>query len=704
MMKESKEKLKMKYQTMFSPMKIGNCEIKNRIVMPPIHVGMANVNGTPSEKFMDYYEERAKGGTGLIITEITRVNDTHGATTFRQPAMSHDYHIEPMKEFVNRIHKHDTKLFVQLHHPGRQNLGIMVNTVPLSIGCIRMVPAFEKMLFKVAPVVGKKMDDNHLTFRSVAPSKCEPSAVANSYVRALRKREIKKLIRQFIDAAVRCKKAGVDGVELHSAHGYLMHQFLSPNTNHRTDEYGGSFENRLRFIKEIIEGIRLECGKDYPLIVRLSVDECYDKIGQPDKGYGLKMGIQYAKAIEAMGVDALDISSAAYDTYNYWLEPTSFDCGWRAYMAEAVKKEVSVPIIAANLIRSPEQAEQQLNDGIQDFVALGRPQLADPHWANKIANGNQDEVKRCICCLHCMESMLAGAYLGENAHCALNPAVGRERELNTLPKDGNGRTVVIVGGGVAGLTAAEMLGRRGFKVVVLEKEKELGGQIQLANKPPKKEKLGWCVKDMAVNAKKYGAEIITGIDADEKVIASYQPYAVIIATGALALKPKSIEGVSGDNVYTTTDILSGKVKLTHQKIAVIGSGLTGIETAELLIEQNNQLTVVEMAKEIAPTAWFQHKIDILPKLEAAETKFITSAKLCSIESDSITLEDVASGKKSVHNFDSVVLSLGSRPENQLYEKLKSDLKNIYVIGDAKKVGNIASATAEAYRVATQEIK
>ncbi|MEG1062043.1 MAG: NADH:flavin oxidoreductase, partial [Oscillospiraceae bacterium] len=332
--------------------------------MPPVHVGMANMDGTPSDKMTDYYEARARGGAGLIITEITRVNDWHGATTFRQPAMSHDYHIAPMAAFVEKIHRHGAKLFVQLHHPGRQNLGIMVGTVPLSIACARICPPFEKLLFKVAPTMGRSMDEKHMTLRSAAPSKCESSAVAGSYVRALSNREIKKLVRQFIDAAVRCQKAGVDGVELHSAHGYLMQQFLSPNTNHRTDEYGGSFENRLRFLREIIEGIRKECGGDYPLIVRLSVDECYDKIGQPDKGYGLELGIKYAKAIEAMGVDALDISSAAYDTYNYWLEPTSFDCGWRAYMAQAVKKEVAVPVIAANLIRSPEQAEQQLCDGI----------------------------------------------------------------------------------------------------------------------------------------------------------------------------------------------------------------------------------------------------------------------------------------------------------------------------------------------------
>ncbi|WPK69209.1 NADH oxidase [Eubacterium callanderi] len=692
------------YKIMFSPMKIGNCEIKNRIVMPPIHVGMANINGTPSEKFMNYYEERAKGGTGLIITEITRVNDGHGATTFRQPAMSHDYHIEPMRRFVDRIHKHGTKLFVQLHHPGRQNLGIMVNTVPLSISCSKIAKSFEKTLFKVAPVVGKKMDEKHLTFRSVAPSKCERSAVANSNVRALSKKEIGKLVQQFIDAAVRCKKAGVDGIELHSAHGYLLQQFLSPNTNHRNDAYGGNFENRLRFIREIIEGIRRECGKDYPLIVRLTVDECYDRIGQPGKGFGLDMGLKYAKAIEAMGVDALDITSAAYDTYNYWLEPTSFDCGWRAYMAEAVKKEVSVPVIAANLIRSPEQAEKQLNDGIQDFVALGRPQIADPHWANKVASGKKDEIKRCICCLHCMESMLAGAFLGENAHCSLNPAMGREKEFVNLPKDGSERTIVIVGAGVAGLMAAEILGRRGFRPIVLERSNQIGGQIQLAIKPPKKEKLSWCIEDLSVNAKKYGAEIKTNIIVDEKVISSYNPYGVIIATGASAIRPRSIEGVNGDNVFTTVDILSGSTVLTGKKIAIVGSGLTGIETAELLLKQENEITIIEMADEIAPTAWFQHKIDILPKLENGGVNFITSSKLCSINRNNILLENQKNGKKSILDCDAVVLSMGSRSEDQLYDKIKHKFNNVYLIGDAKKVGNIASATSEAYRVATQEIR
>lgn len=289
---------------------------------------------------------------------------------------------------------------------------------------------------------------------------------------------------------MRCQKAGVDGVELHAAHGYLLQQFLSPNTNRRTDEYGGSFENRARFVVEIIKGIKVACGKDYPVVVRLAVDECYAKIGQPGKGYALDTGVKYAKAFVEAGADAIDVSSAAYDTYNYWLEPTSFECGWRAYMAEAVKKEVTtVPILAANLIRSPEQAESQLEAGIQDFVCLGRPHIADPHWANKVKEGRSNEVKRCINCLYCIESMMANAYRGQHGCCTVNPTLGEEKRFANLPKDGNGRTVAIVGAGPAGLMAAEILGRRGFKPVVFEKENESGGQLNLADKGPHKEKI-----------------------------------------------------------------------------------------------------------------------------------------------------------------------------------------------------------------------
>lgn len=688
---------------LFSPMKIGKLEIRNRIVMPPMHMGFANLDGTASEQLMDYYEERAKGGAGIIMTEITRINDVTGASTFNQLGVSHDYQIGSLKEFADRIHSHGAKLFVQLHHPGRQNVGLLVDTVPLSIACTRVCKSFPKLLFKIAPGMGKKLIEKHLTPASVSASKCERSYFADCRVRALRHGEIKKLVRQFIDGAVRCKKAGVDGVELHGTHGYLIQQFLSPVTNHRTDEYGGSFENRLRFLREIIEGIRKECG-DYPIIVRLTVDECYDRIGKPDKGYGLGEGVKYAKAIEAMGVDALDISSAAYDTFNYWLEPMSFDCGWRAYMAAAVKKEVKIPVLAANLIRSPEQAEKQLRDGIQDFVCLGRPHIADPHWANKVESGHPEEVKRCICCLYCMESMQENAFIGKHGLCSVNPAVGREKEFYNLPKDGNGRAVVIIGAGAAGLTAAEMLGRRGFKPIVLEQAGEIGGQLQLANKPPKKDKLGWCFEDLKTNAVKYGAQIILNTKANKDLVKSYNPYAVIIATGAAAVKPRSIPGVDGANVFTTTQILSGEKALKDKNVVIIGSGMTGLETAELLTQNKNKVTIVEMADKIAPGTWFQHLDDAIPKLDKFGTEYMTSAKLSSIDEKGVVIEDLKNKTSAHYDFDAVVLSLGARPVNDLKKEFEGEFDNLYVIGDADKIGRIADATRAAYDVAVHKIK
>ena len=287
----------MEYKTLFSPMKIGNVEIKNRIVMSPMEMGFGQMDGTPTDMLIEYYEERAKGGVGLMIPGITRVNDFSGASTFCQLSVSRDSNIKPLKEFIDRIHQYGTKVFIQLHHPGRQNVDLLVGTVKLSVFCNKFIPKYPSLLKKVVPL-GVKMMEKDLVLSDVAPSKCERSYIANAKVRGLTKCGVKRLIKQFIDGAERCKKAGADGVELHGAHGYLIQQFLSPNTNHRQDEYGGSLENRMRFLLEIIRGIRERCGKDFPIIVRISVDECYDKIGKEGKGYGLDEGVEMCKILD----------------------------------------------------------------------------------------------------------------------------------------------------------------------------------------------------------------------------------------------------------------------------------------------------------------------------------------------------------------------------------------------------------------------
>ncbi len=687
----------MEYNTLFSPLKIGNVEIKNRICMAPMLMDFGQFDGCTTEQLMDYYEERAKGGTGLIITEITRVNDVTGGSAFAQLGMSHDYQIEGMAELAKRIHSHGSKLFVQLHHPGRQNMGLLIGTLPLSIACDKALPFFKDVLYKVVPA-GKLLMKHHIVPRVVAPSKCENSYFSDGNNRALTKKEIKGLIKDFIAAAERVKKSGCDGVQLHASHGYLLQQFLSPNTNKRTDEYGGSLENRMRFILEIIAGIKEKCGKDFPIIVRLTVDECYSMIGKQGKGYGLDEGVEMAKRLEKAGVDAIDVSSASYDAFNYWLEPVSFECGWRKYMAKAVKDAVSIPVIAANLIRSPEQAETQLNEGVQDMISLGRPHIADPHWAKKAECGHPEDIKRCICCLYCIESMQNNAYIGDHGYCAVNPFVGSEKY--ELKNDGNGRKILVVGSGPAGLTAAELLAKRGFSVVVAEKSGKLGGQVDLAVKPPHKDKLYWCIEDLYTSCKKLGVEFMMNNEVTKELVEKARPYAVICATGALATKPKFIKGYDRENVFTTTEILDGSVVLENKKVAVVGSGMTGLETAEMLTLTGNSVTVVEMADEIAPGVWHQHINDIMPRLGAKNTKFFTSRKLTEIKENAIVVEDKSSVKSELEA-DCVVLSLGAKSDNTLYGELKKAGINAYLIGDGEKVGRIADATRSAFECVKQ---
>ena len=688
----------MKYEMLASPMKIGSCEIKNRIVMPPMMLGFGQFNGCPTEEMMNYYEERAKGGCGLIITEITRVNDCTGASSFNQLAVSHDYHIEPLREMAQRIQRHGAKFFVQLHHPGRQNVGLLVGTVPLSIAMQKATKGiYGKALFKMTPTVGPLMVDHNIVPCSVAPSKCEPAYFAGGRVRALHYKEIKKLEQQFIDGAERVKKAGCDGVELHSAHCYLIQQFLSPVTNQRTDEYGGCLENRMRFLLNILRGIKERCGKDFPVIVRLSVDECYSYIGQPEKGYNLEEGVKMAKIIEENGADAIDVSSAGYDTFNYWLEPVSFKDGWRKYMAEAVKKEVKVPVIAANLIRSPKQAEEQLEAGIQDFVSLGRPHIADPHWANKALSGNEKQIIRCISCLNCFESMQKNAYVGKHGECSVNPHLGHEGE--ELIPDGNHRKVLVAGAGPAGLMAADTLAKRGFDVTLIEKNAQPGGQILLAAAPPEKGKTAWLIEDFVEACTEDGVDIRLNTPLSKEILDEIKPYAVFLSVGSNPVKPKFDGNGDPADLYTFADILSGEKEIKNKKVALIGSGMTGLETAHTLVENGCKVTVVEMASEIAPGTWMQHIDDIMPHLKAAKTNFITSEKLCEVNKGYIITEHVKSHNRRKVDCDCVILALGSRPNCKIKEIAEEAGYTPITIGDCDHIGRISDATKAAYNAA-----
>ena len=686
------------YEMLLSPMKIGSMTVKNRTVMTAAEFSLGQTNGKPTQRLMDFYEERAKGGVGLIIPGICRVNDMGGASTFTQLAMSHDYHIEPMREFAERIHRHGAKLCIQLHHPGRQGMASAINSLPLVIPIADRFPGVMDQVFKCTPLL-LGMEARGICFSVQAPSKVELANHGAMRMHAMSHREVKNLINDFIEAAVRCQKAGVDVVELHGGHGYMIQQFLSPNTNKRTDEYGGSFENRMRFVSEIIQGIRERCGRDYPLMVRLTADEMYDKIGMPGKGYDLEYGKRVAVELEKLGVDAINVTSACYDVYNRWLEPTSFEPGWRAYLAKEIKSVVSIPVCAANFIRSPEQAERQIADGWQDFVGSARTFICDPHWVQKCEEGRPEDIKRCIGCLNCISSFMTNAKVGKNGECALNPAVGRERIDNAMPRDGEGKTAVIVGAGPAGLMAAEVLARRGFQVTVLEKNKEVGGQVNTAASCHLKGKLHWCIEDLMTNVTKLGVTVCSGVEVTADAVAEMKPDVVLLATGGVPVVPKSIPGIDKPHVCTAPEVILGSIRPKDKKAVVIGSGMTGLETAEFLLQDGCDTTIIEMAPEIAPGTWFQLVDDEMERLVPAGCKFMAGTKLLEIGDDAVSVEDVKTGKQSLIPADAVVLSMGVRPIPDLEEDLKAKGLNVVRIGDAVKSGTIANAVHSAYNTA-----
>ena len=687
----------MSYDILLSPMKIGSMEVKNRTIMSAAEVSLGQPNGKPTEKLMDYYEERAKGGVALIIPGVTRVNDNWAASTYTQLAMSHDYHIEPMREFANRIHKHGAKLGIQLHHPGRQGYSSSIHSLPMVIPMVKAFPGLINPIYKCTPVLNKLEKEAKL-WPVQTPTAIELANHGAMKIKSMSHRQVKKLIQDFIDAAERCYKAGVDVVELHGGHGYIIQQFLSPNTNQRTDEYGGCFENRMRFVTEIIRGIRDRCGRDYPLMVRLTADEMYARIGKPGKGYDVEYGKKVAKRLEELGVDAINVTSACYDAYNYWLEPTSFEPGWRKYLCEEIKSVVSIPVGGAGVIRTPEQAEKQLQEGSQDFIGSARTFICDPHWVKKAEEERPEEIRRCIGCLNCIRSFMTNAWVGKACECALNVGMGHEKDYNNMPKDGNGRKVVVIGAGPAGLTAAQTMAMRGFDVTVLEKAEKPGGQVITASTCNLKDKLYWSIEDLMVNAQKAGAEVKLGVEATAESVAAMNPYAVIVAVGGVPVRPKSIPGLDRENVCVAPDIIMKDKVIKGKKVVVVGSGMTGLETTEILNEDGNSVTIIEMAPELAPGTWFQLVDDEMERISKYDTKIMLATKLLGVDDGGVNIEDVATGVKSKIEADEVVLSLGVRPAvgNLITELVAKGVKKVVAVGDAKKSGTIADACHSAF--------
>lgn len=660
----------MKYSKLFSPIKIGSITIKNRFAMAPMGpLGLADANGGWNQRGIDYYVERAKGGTGLIITGVTffdQVVEKQDPSTVPNPLYKPVNFVKTSREMTERIHAYGSKIFLQLSG------GFGRVTIPTNVG-------------DIPPIA--------------------PSAIPHRWLdktcRAITVDEIHAIVKQFGEAAFHAKRAGFDGVQIHAVHeGYLIDQFAISMFNQRTDEYGGSLENRLRFAKEIVEEIKKTCGDDFPVTLRFSLKSMIKdwRVGAlpgedfEEKGRDTEEGLKAAKLLESYGYDALDTDVGTYDAW-WWNHPPMYQKKglYREY-CKMVKEVVDIPVFCAGRMDNPDMALEAIENGECDVIDLGRPLLADPDYCNKLRCGKITQIRPCISCHEgCMGRVASYSLL----NCAVNPQAARER-VNAYEPILKKKEVLIVGGGVAGCEAARVLAIRGHQPVVYEKGSRLGGNLIPGGAPDFKEDdialADWYTNEL----NRLGVHVHLNTELNEEEIKTMDYDTVILATGS---KPKVFSLGDDSHTYTAEQVLL-KQKDAGKKTVVVGGGLVGCETALWLAQNGIHVTIVEALDKVMAVngplcAANKEMLEAL--LPFNEVEIITGAKVTEFANGEVKV-DTKEGSKTIMS-DSVILSVGYKEENTLYNNLQFDIPDLYLLGDAKKVSNIMYAIWDAFEVA-----
>ena len=657
--------MKNDYPHIFSPLTVKNMTIKNRIVMMPMGTNYGEQNGEMSFLHINYYEQRAKGGTGLIIVENASIDSPQGSNGTTQLRIDHDNYLPRLFKFCENIHRYGTKIAIHINHAGASAISSRINMQPVSASDV-------------------------------------PSKEGGEIPRPLSREEILHIVKKYGEAAKLAQTAGFDAVEIHAGHSYLISQFLSPITNKRTDEFGGSVENRTRFCRMVIDEVRKQVGPFFPIMLRLSADELMEG------GNTLDDTLEYLDYLQEE-VDIFDVSCGLNGSIQYQIDANYLPDGWRSYMAKAVKEKFNKPCISMGNIRDPKVAERILADGDADLIGMGRGLIADPAWVNKVATGHECDLRKCISCnVGC-----AGNRIGVNRpiRCTVNPSVLEGDVYKKLHVNKN-CNVVVIGGGTAGLEAACTAAEVGCNTFLLEKGSELGGLASLISKIPAKNRLADFPHYLMHRAEQLeNLYIFTNTEGTPENIRKFHPNIIVSSTGSAPLLPP-IAGLKDRidnenyNIYSILGMINHindfPKDLEGKKVVVVGGGAVGLDVVEFFADRNADISIVEMMDQIGRDLDPVSKNDTKAMMKKHNVHQLTKTALLEVKDSSFLVK--GDGEPYELPFEYGFVCLGMRAQGQLYQSLAEEFSSedveIMNIGDSQRARRIIDGTQEGRNILT----
>lgn len=643
------------YPKLFEPGRIGRVVVRNRIVMSPLGTTFWSASGEVTDRIIEHYVARARGGAGLITVSFASINYPPGYQA--QASLALPRNISWHYRLVEKLHSYGSKVSLQLTHQGRSMFARA---------------GFELVSCSSIPAVSFGESDSPIP-------------------RALERGEIHQIVDLYAIIANNAKKAGYDMVEIHGAHGYLVASFMSPYLNTRNDEFGGTLRNRMRFCTELIRRIKEVVGDDYPVGIRFSGDEFIEG------GITTEESVIMAQMLEEAGAAFIHVSSGTYETLHKSNDIMRLPEGWKSYIWRAAKKAVRIPTFAAGGIKTPEFSEKLIREGKADFVALGRPLFADPEWPNKAREGRVEDIRKCVSCMECFGFVTARA---EDTCCAINVAVGREREFGQITPAQNKKNIMVIGAGPGGMEAARVAALRGHEVTLYDRREEVGGQLLLAATPPGKEKLLWFRDYQTTQLKKLHVKLQLGVQVTPDLVDEKKPDAIIVATGSQAIIPE-IPGIGNGKVLTALEVLERKRKIRNQRVVIAGGGMVGAETAEFMADLGNTVTIVEMLPRIAGDMEPLNRRGLMDALEEKKIVMLTEHEISEVTDKGAVVLDKKNGKRKLIEADWVILAMGAKPASEMAEALGERFSQLYVIGDCQQPRTIMAAVYEGAFAALQ---